>query len=330
MQNPNTYQVQFLQLFTNLYAKFQPSFQFNFQTSPVMSSEAKVKTFTSPESVISVEVLTDCASATLTSPSLTSRTEERDSFENEKPFEISEFEEAIQAVQDSLDKEANEPSKFLRQSKKITKEKVQHRNAEENLLMEKKKSHRSKKNSWRNAEDIQLCKLFEQYGPQWTKIGKMMDKTGKQIRDRYRNKLRPDINYTEWTEEEDKLFLSLVNKYGNKWCKIASKMPGRTENQVKNKFYCLRRDRKKSNQRRNALINAIQRIENTDTNDTTKTGSVSSEHKSQENNPVGYYDVDEYFEFNQSAQWNDYICFENEVQEGQLDYIPEPFKNISL
>lgn len=309
------------------------NFYFNLpnQVNPVMHSEAKVKTFSSPKSVSSLEALTDYASATFdmisTSPSMTSMTEERrDGFENEKLVDISRFVSDFGEA-DSYCQETKKPFKILRQSKKIVKEEVQPKN--QNLSKENKRNQRSRKNGWKEEEDIKLRKLFDQFGPQWTKIGTMMgNKTGKQVRDRYMNASRPDISYAEWTEEEDKLFLSLLNKYGKKWCQIASEMPGRTDNQVKNKFYCLRRDRKKNNQRRNELRNAIQGIENADTNDT---NSEISESKSQEHNSAGYYDdVNEYFEFNQSAQLNDDICFENKMQDGQSDYIPQPFKHISL
>jgi len=65
----------------------------------------------------------------------------------------------------------------------------------------------------------------------------MQGRTGKQIRDRYLNKLKPNIKKGEWTLEEDHLLLSCYYQLGHKWSKIATFLPGRTEGQVKNRFY---------------------------------------------------------------------------------------------
>jgi len=52
----------------------------------------------------------------------------------------------------------------------------------------------------------------------------MKNRTRKQIRDRYLNALRPDINYDPWTDEEEKLLIELHEALGNKWALIASKI----------------------------------------------------------------------------------------------------------
>lgn len=95
------------------------------------------------------------------------------------------------------------------------------------------------RDKWKPEEDSQLLALYETYGPQWSKIAAMLNnKTGKQVRDRYINNLKPELSHKEWTKEEETLFISLYKKYGNKWSKIAQHLPGRSGNQVKNKFYC--------------------------------------------------------------------------------------------
>ena len=98
------------------------------------------------------------------------------------------------------------------------------------------------KGPWTKEEDDLVYTLVEKYGPQWKKIAdEMQTRTRKQIRDRYLNILKQDIKVERWTKEEEEQFAFLHQKFGNRWAKIAQHLPGRTENQVKNKFYSSRR-----------------------------------------------------------------------------------------
>ena len=79
---------------------------------------------------------------------------------------------------------------------------------------------------------------MEIYGESWAMISsKLPNRTGKQIRDRYLNILRPNLKKGEWTLQEDTLLMALSHKIGHKWSSIAKHMPGRSEAQVKNRFY---------------------------------------------------------------------------------------------
>jgi len=70
----------------------------------------------------------------------------------------------------------------------------------------------------------------------------MEGRTGKQVRDRYLNKLRPNIKCGDWSAEEDERLIRLLREVGNRWSLIASHLPGRTEGQVKNRFYsCIKK-----------------------------------------------------------------------------------------
>jgi len=83
-----------------------------------------------------------------------------------------------------------------------------------------------------------LLEFVSKHGPSWAVLASLMDgRTGKQIRDRYLNNLRPDIKNGNWTIEEDTLLIHLSYTIGHKWSKIATYLPGRTEGQVKNRFY---------------------------------------------------------------------------------------------
>lgn len=143
-----------------------------------------------------------------------------------------------------VDKEEDEKSRtsgLSKGSKKIAKEKLSSKddkilhgskaNKKENLVKGKRKA-------WQPHEDAKVLELVGKYGQSWAVIASMMEgRSGKQIRDRYLNKLRPNIKKGEWTFDEDRLLLSLYYQLGHKWSKIATYLPGRTEGQVKNRFY---------------------------------------------------------------------------------------------
>ena len=97
-----------------------------------------------------------------------------------------------------------------------------------------------KRNPWKPHEDEQLMKLIKQHGKKWSLLSKIMGgaRTGKQIRDRYLNKLDPSIqNHSEWTAQEDELLIKYWKKLGNRWSEIAKHLKGRTESMVKNRYY---------------------------------------------------------------------------------------------
>lgn len=120
-------------------------------------------------------------------------------------------------------------------SKKIHKESFKGAKSSKKDLMLKSKT---KRNPWQPEEDDQVIDLVAKYGQSWALIASLMkDRSGKQIRDRYLNKLKPDINKSEWATSEDELLMKLCKQIGHKWSRIATYLPGRTEGQVKNRFY---------------------------------------------------------------------------------------------
>jgi len=89
---------------------------------------------------------------------------------------------------------------------------------------------------------------MKKYGQSWAMISSAMEgRTGKQIRDRYLNKLRPNIKCGDWSNEEDQRLIQLLNEVGNRWSLIATHLPGRTEGQVKNRYYSSIKKRLQSN-----------------------------------------------------------------------------------
>ncbi|KAG0498131.1 hypothetical protein HPP92_002822 [Vanilla planifolia] len=95
-----------------------------------------------------------------------------------------------------------------------------------------------KRGPWSLEEDTALKRYIEENGSggNWIALPKKagIRRCGKSCRLRWLNYLRPNIKHGCFTEEEDDLICSLYKKIGSRWSAIASKLPGRTDNHVKN------------------------------------------------------------------------------------------------
>ncbi|CAL9192341.1 unnamed protein product [Musa hybrid cultivar] len=94
-----------------------------------------------------------------------------------------------------------------------------------------------KKGPWTPEEDEKLKDYIGKHGQgNWRRLPKLagLNRCGKSCRLRWTNYLRPDIKRGEFTDEEEKLILQLHAVLGNKWSAIATRLPGRTDNEIKN------------------------------------------------------------------------------------------------
>ncbi|KAL8232502.1 hypothetical protein R6Q57_002280 [Mikania cordata] len=73
---------------------------------------------------------------------------------------------------------------------------------------------------------------FEGGGRYKIKIG--LKRSGKSCRLRWVNYLNPGLKRGKMTPQEEHQILGLHTKWGNRWSKIARKLPGRTDNEIKN------------------------------------------------------------------------------------------------
>ncbi|KAM3146516.1 hypothetical protein pb186bvf_001485 [Paramecium bursaria] len=94
------------------------------------------------------------------------------------------------------------------------------------------------KQKWTFEEDQRVIDLVEKRGRNWTQLAKEFPgRSGKQIRERFLNKLDPQLIHRQWAQEEDTIVLETYKEIGPKWSIIAQKLKGRSENMVKNRFY---------------------------------------------------------------------------------------------
>ncbi|XP_077237747.1 transcription factor MYB16-like [Tasmannia lanceolata] len=94
-----------------------------------------------------------------------------------------------------------------------------------------------KKGPWTSEEDRILIDFISKNGHgSWRVLPQKAGllRCGKSCRLRWTNYLRPDIKRGQFSFEEEAAIISLHSALGNKWSAIAARLPGRTDNEIKN------------------------------------------------------------------------------------------------
>lgn len=95
----------------------------------------------------------------------------------------------------------------------------------------------TRKGPWTVEEDLHLTRYIGLHGEgRWSFLAKAagLKRTGRSCRLRWFNSLRPGLKHGKITPDEELLIIELHRRWGNRWSHIARRLPGRTDNEIKN------------------------------------------------------------------------------------------------
>ncbi|KAK6947553.1 SANT/Myb domain [Dillenia turbinata] len=157
--------------------------------------------------------------------------------------------------------------------------------------------------AWTAEEDRQLAQYIEIHGAKKWKTAAAkagLNRCGKSCRLRWLNYLRPNIKRGNISDEEEDLILRLHKLLGNRWSLIAGRLPGRTDNEIKNYWNShlskkINRKEKKIEILPTTKEDILQKIPNiTTTNEESSDGIKDS---------MTNFDVSEFFDFSTEVSY---------------------------
>lgn len=95
-----------------------------------------------------------------------------------------------------------------------------------------------KRTLFSEIENKIILEMVETVGEDWEAIAKKLpNRTPKQCHDRYSNYLKDGLKKDPWSKQEDETLIQLFNEFGPKWSKMMNQLPGRSENDIKNRWH---------------------------------------------------------------------------------------------
>ncbi|KDP40706.1 hypothetical protein JCGZ_24705 [Jatropha curcas] len=190
-------------------------------------------------------------------------------------------------------------------------------NGNENKAMETLKSMKSKKEAinkgaWTAEEDRKLAEVISIHGAKrWKIIAAKagLNRCGKSCRLRWLNYLRPNIKRGNISDQEEDLILRLHKLLGNRWSLIAGRLPGRTDNEIKNYWNSHLSKKINKKEKLQSGANSVAE-ESKNENKTTKIVEVIREENTTSSNNNGgedsssSFNVDDFFDFSNEDPLN--------------------------